>query len=181
MTMNWPNRLTILRVIMIPFMMVFLMLNYEWSRNIACLIFILASLTDTLDGHLARKYNQITNFGKIMDPLADKLLVLAAMVILVEIGDLPSWIVILILAREFAVTGLRSVAASEGIVVAASKLGKWKTTFQMLALVFLIAKPLTLSVLHFNIGIVLIYVALFLTVYSGCDYFIKVGKVINWG
>lgn len=181
MTMNLPNKLTILRVIMIPFMMAFLMFNYEWSRNVACIIFIVASLTDTLDGHLARKYNQITNFGKIMDPLADKILVLAAMVLLVEIGDLPAWIVILILAREFAVTGLRSVAASEGIVVAASWWGKWKTTFQMLALICLIAKPLTMNILHFNLGMLLMYVALVLTIYSGCDYFVKVGKQINWG
>ena len=180
MAMNLPNKLTLARVIMIPLMMVFLLINHDWSRNIACIVFIIASLTDMLDGHLARKNNQITNFGKIMDPLADKLLVTAAIVILVQLGDLPAWIVVIILAREFAVTGLRSVAASEGIVIAAGIWGKWKTTFQMIALVFLIAKPLTLAIFHFNIGMLFIYIALILTIYSGCDYFIKIGKKISW-
>ena len=115
-----------------------------------------------------------------MDPLADKLLVTAAMVILVQLGDLPAWIVVIILAREFAVTGLRSVAAAEGIVIAAGIWGKWKTTFQMIALVFLIAKPLTLAIFPFNIGMLFIYIALILTIYSGCDYFIKIGKKISW-
>jgi len=180
MAVNWPNRITLARVVMIPIMMVFLLINQDWSRNTACAIFIIASLSDMLDGYLARKYNQITNFGKIMDPLADKLLVTAAMVILVELGDLQAWIVVVILAREFAVTGLRSVAAAEGIVVAASKVAKWKTTFQMFAVIFLIIKPLVISAININIGMVLMYVALALTIYSGCDYFIKIGKQISW-
>lgn len=125
--MNLPNKLTVARVCMVPLFMVALMLNTEVSRVVATVIFALASFTDMLDGKIARKYNLITNFGKLMDPLADKILTAAAMVCLVELGDLAAWIVVIILFREYAITGLRSVAASENIVVAANIWGKVKT------------------------------------------------------
>ena len=144
------------------------------------MVFIAASFTDFLDGYLARKNNQVTNFGKIMDPLADKLLVAAALICLVQLGDVPAWIAILILGREFAVTGLRSVAAAEGIVVAASKLGKFKTVTQMIALILLILKADVVAVTGYNIGMIFLYLALFMTLYSGIDYFVKVGKQISW-
>ena len=133
-----------------------------------------------MEGYLARKNNQVTNFGKIMDPLADKLLVAAALICLVQLGDVPAWIAILILGREFAVTGLRSVAAAEGIVVAASKLGKFKTVTQMIALILLILKADVVAVTGYNIGMIFLYLALFMTLYSGIDYFVKVGKQISW-
>lgn len=118
--MNLPNKLTILRIILIPVFIIFLMMGFDY---IAAIIFIVASATDALDGHIARKYNLITNFGKIMDPLADKLLVVSALICLVELGQVAGWMVIVILAREFTVTGLRTVAAAQGIVIAAGCIG----------------------------------------------------------
>lgn len=178
--MNLPNTLTMGRIILVPVFMIALLCAIPSGSYWAAFIFILASFTDFLDGYLARKNNQVTNFGKIMDPLADKLLVAAALISLVQLGDVPAWIAILILGREFAVTGLRSVAASEGIVVAASKLGKFKTVTQMIALVLLILKADILAWTGYNIGMLFLYLALFMTVYSGVDYFIKVGKQISW-
>ena len=139
--MNLPNKLTVIRVIMIIPFVVF-MLNTgiagDASKWIAVGIFIVASLTDLLDGKIARKYNLVTNFGKFMDPLADKLLVGAAMICLVEMGRLQAWIVIIIISREFIISGFRLVASDNGIVIAASYWGKFKTTFQMLMIIFLI-------------------------------------------
>lgn len=178
--MNLPNMLTIGRMILVPIFMVALLVNIPYGMFWAAAIFLIASFTDFLDGYLARKNNQITNFGKIMDPLADKLLVAAALICLVELGVVPAWITVLILGREFAVTGLRSVAAAEGIVVAASKLGKWKTATQMLALVLLILKSSVVQATGYNIGMFFLYIALFLTLYSGIDYFVKLNKEISW-
>ena len=178
--MNLPNMLTLGRMILVPVFMVAILCAIPSGSYWAALIFIIASFTDFLDGYLARKNNQVTNFGKIMDPLADKLLVAAALISLVQLGDVPAWIAILILGREFAVTGLRSVAAAEGIVVAASKLGKFKTVTQMIALILLILKANVVAVTGYNIGMVFLYLALFMTLYSGIDYFVKVGKKISW-
>lgn len=178
--MNLPNMLTLGRMILVPVFMVAILCAIPSGSYWAALIFIIASFTDFLDGYLARKNNQVTNFGKIMDPLADKLLVAAALISLVQLGDVPAWIAILILGREFAVTGLRSVAAAEGIVVAASKLGKFKTVTQMIALILLILKSNVVAVTGYNIGMVFLYLALFMTLYSGIDYFVKVGKKISW-
>lgn len=178
--MNLPNMLTVGRIILVPVFMIALLMDISYGHYIAVAIFIVASFTDFLDGYLARKNNQITNFGKIMDPLADKLLVSAALICLVELGDAPAWIVILILGREFAITGLRSVAASEGIVVAASNLGKYKTVSQMVALVLLMLKPDVINLVGFDLGLIVLYIALFLTLYSGYDYFAKLNKKISW-
>ena len=178
--MNLPNKLTVARVCMVPLFMVALMLNTEVSRVVATVIFALASFTDMLDGKIARKYNLITNFGKLMDPLADKILTAAAMVCLVELGDLAAWIVVIILFREYAITGLRSVAASENIVVAANIWGKGKTVCQMIALMLLMLKPQIVALCGVNLGLILMYVALLLTVYSGVDYVVKLNKQITW-
>ena len=178
--MNLPNKLAVARVCMVPLFMVALMLNTEVSRVVATVIFALASFTDMLDGKIARKYNLITNFGKLMDPLADKILTAAAMVCLVELGDLAAWIVVIILFREYAITGLRSVAASENIVVAANIWGKVKTVCQMIALMLLMLKPQIVALCGVNLGLILMYVALLLTVYSGVDYVVKLNKQITW-
>ena len=173
--MNLPNKLTIFRVILvIPF--VALMLNgYDlW----AVAVFIIASLTDLLDGKIARKYNLITDFGKFMDPLADKLLVCAAMICLVEMGRLPAWMVIVIISREFIISGFRLVASDTGVVIAASYGGKFKTTFQMLMIIVLI---LNLGGVFDMIGLVITWIALILTVVSLIDYLVKNKQVILEG
>lgn len=139
--MNLPNKLTTLRVIMIPFFVFFLLWqngeNYTF-RMIALALFIIASLTDLLDGKIARKYNLVTNFGKFMDPLADKLLVCSALICLIELNALPAWMVIIIISREFIISGFRLIASDNGVVIAASYWGKFKTTFQMVSVVLLI-------------------------------------------
>jgi CDP-diacylglycerol--glycerol-3-phosphate 3-phosphatidyltransferase len=156
------------------------MFNTDSSRILATVIFALASLTDMLDGQIARKYNMVTNFGKLMDPLADKVLTAAAMICLVELGDLAAWIAVLIIFREYLITGLRSVAASENIVVAANIWGKVKTVCQMFALMFLMLKPQIVALCGINIGLWLMYAAVILTVYSGLDYVLKLNKQITW-
>lgn len=178
--MNLPNKLTIARMCMVPLFMIALMMNTDMSRIAATVIFALASLTDMLDGQIARKYDMVTNFGKLMDPLADKVLTAAAMICLVELGDLAAWIAVLIIFREYLITGLRSVAASENIVVAANIWGKVKTVCQMFALMLLMLKPQIMALCGVNIGLWLMYVAVVLTVYSGLDYVLKLNKQITW-
>lgn len=169
--MNLPNKLTLARVIMIPFFVVFMLtgLGGSASRWIALAIFIIASLTDLLDGHIARKYNLVTNFGKFMDPLADKLLVCAAMICLVELGKLPAWIVIVIISREFIISGFRLIASDNGRVIAASYWGKFKTTFQMLMICLMIADIAAIRLLTD----IVMWVALILTIVSLVDYLMK--------
>ncbi len=177
--MNLPNKLTIFRVILIPFFVFFLLAPYfpGYGKYIATAIFIVASLTDLADGKIARKYNLVTNFGKFMDPLADKLLVCSAMICLVETKQLAAWIVIIIIAREFIISGFRLVASDNGVVIAASYWGKFKTTFQMLMIIALI-----LNFDNYYWGIlenILIWVALILTVVSLLDYIIKNKDVLK--
>jgi len=171
--MNLPNKLTVLRMIMIvPF--VFFMLTDVaggMSKWIALALFVIASLTDLLDGKIARKYNLVTNFGKFMDPLADKLLVCAAMICLVETGKIASWVVIIIISREFIISGFRLIASDNGIVIAASYWGKFKTVFQMVMIILMIAD---IAVLHVVTQIVM-WIALVLTIVSLIDYLKK-----NW-
>ena len=169
--MNLPNKLTILRVAMIPFFVLFMLFPVmgEADKWIALVLFIVASLTDMLDGHIARKYNLITNFGKFMDPLADKLLVCSALICLVELGRIASWIVIVIIAREFIISGFRLIASDNGVVIAASYWGKFKTTFQMIMICLMIAN---LEPLQLFTDIVM-WIALILTVVSLMDYLIK--------
>lgn len=170
--MNLPNKLTILRVIMIPFFVLALMMEggaNQTYRYIAAAIFIVASLTDLLDGKIARKYNLVTNFGKFMDPLADKLLVCSALICMIELGQLPAWMVLIIIAREFIISGFRLVASDNGVVIAASYWGKWKTTFQMISVVLLIFNFEALSMLT----TATVWIALVLTVISLVDYIVK--------
>ncbi len=169
--MNLPNKLTILRVIMIPFFIVFMYLDFAAAKWIALGIFIAAAITDTLDGQIARRYNLVTNFGKFMDPLADKLLVCSALIALVDKSRIPAWIVIIIIAREFIISGFRLIAAEKGTVIAAGIWGKMKTVVQMVMVCFLIAN-LGGTVIHV-IEQILIYLALILTVVSLIDYLVS--------
>lgn len=164
--MNLPNKLTLLRVIMIPFFVFFLLINPEITalRIIADLIFIAASLTDMADGKIARKYNLVTNFGKFMDPLADKLLVCSAMICLIQTHQLAAWYVIIIIAREFIISGFRLIAAENGLVIAANIFGKIKTTTQMIMIVILVAN-LSFGWLQV-LGEIFKWVALIMTILS---------------
>ncbi len=178
--MNLPNKLTVLRVLMIPFFVVFMLMDIVpgMDKWIALAIFVIASLTDLLDGKIARKYNLVTNFGKFMDPLADKLLVSSAMICLVEMGRLPAWIVIIIISREFIISGFRLVASDSGIVIAASYWGKFKTVFQMVMVIVMI---MDLGPSFAVVETILIYVALILTVISLIDYVAKNKEVLTKG
>ncbi len=169
--MNLPNKLTILRVLMIPFFIFFFMTDYAgpYSPLIALGIFIVASLTDLLDGKIARKYNLVTNFGKFMDPLADKLLVCSALICFVERNDLPAWFVIIIISREFIISGFRLIASDNGVVIAASYWGKFKTVFQMVMICLIIADIDYISI----VTTVVTYSALVLTIISLIDYLVK--------
>jgi CDP-diacylglycerol--glycerol-3-phosphate 3-phosphatidyltransferase len=177
--MNLPNKLTIFRVILIPFFVAVLLLYPDNStmRLVADAIFIVASLTDMLDGKIARKYNLVTNFGKFMDPLADKLLVCSAMICLVALNQIPAWIVIIIIAREFIISGFRLVAADNNVVIAANYWGKFKTVFQMLMVIVKIvdaAHPILVL-----LGNILMWIALVLTIVSLIDYILKNKDVLK--
>ena len=177
--MNLPNKLTCFRVVLIPFFVFFMMAPFfeGYGNYIALVIFIVASLTDLLDGKIARKYHLVTNFGKFMDPLADKLLVCSAMICLIQTGQLAAWIVIIIISREFIISGFRLIASDNGVVIAASYWGKFKTTFQMLKVITLI---LNLPYTWFQaLGTVLIYVSLALTIISLIDYIVKNKDVLK--
>ena len=169
--MNLPNKLTILRMIMIIPFVVFMLVPIGGgaAKWIALALFVVASLTDLLDGKIARKYNLVTTFGKFMDPLADKLLVCAALICLVEMGKIPAWIVIIIVSREFIISGFRLVASDKGVVIAAGNRGKFKTTFQMVMIVLMIADIPALSL----VTSIVMWAALILTVVSLADYLIK--------
>lgn len=170
MKMNLPNKLTMIRVILIPFFVVFLLYPMvDYSNYIATGIFIVASLTDLADGKIARKYNLVTNFGKFMDPLADKLLVCSAMICLIETGQLAAWIVIVIISREFIISGFRLVASDNGVVIAASYWGKFKTVFQIVMICLMIADLPSLAL----VTQIVMWVAVVLTVVSLVDYLLK--------
>ena len=179
--MNLPNKLTIFRVILIvPFIVLLLGGNAGWfgentliSGWIALAIFIAASLTDLLDGKIARKYNLVTNFGKFMDPLADKLLVSSAMICLVEMGRIPAWVVIVIISREFIISGFRLIASDNGVVIAASYWGKFKTTFQMIMVCLMIAGFQDMFPWYAVLTDFVMWIALILTVVSLIDYLVK--------
>nr|WP_315019704.1 CDP-diacylglycerol--glycerol-3-phosphate 3-phosphatidyltransferase [uncultured Aminipila sp.] len=178
--MNLPNKLTVGRVIAVPFFVVLYLMGYNL---IAFLIFIVASLTDMLDGKIARKYNLVTNFGKIMDPLADKILVYSAFCLMVGNGLVPAWMLIVILAREFAIGGMRTVAASEGIVIAAGMSGKIKTVLQMIAvpLLLLVNVEAFASILPFITMLAngFLWASLIMTIYSGVEYILKNKSVFS--
>ena len=173
--MNLPNQLTVLRILLIPIFVILMMLSEVgavWSF-FATFVFIVASVTDYLDGYLARKYHLVTAFGKFADPLADKMLVMSAFICLVSLGKVSMWIACVIVCRELAVTGLRLLLVQDGEVMAAALPGKIKTATQMLAIIFLIMNDFPLQMLPFSIGTILLYSCLVATVYSGVDYFLK--------
>ena len=178
--MNLPNKLTIIRVCLIPFFVAALLFdhgNNYTMRIVANVLFIVASLTDLFDGKIARKYNLVTNFGKFMDPLADKLLVCSALICLIELGQLPAWVVIIIISREFIISGFRLVAADNGVVIAASYWGKFKTTFPMAAVILMIFNIPALTLVT-NIVVV---IAVALTIISLVDYVAKNIKILTEG
>ena len=190
--MNLANKLTLLRIFLVPvFFFFFLVEGIDYGTIVATIVFIVASITDQLDGHIARSRNQITTFGKFMDPLADKLLVTAVFVCLVQIGMIPAWAVIIILSREFAVSGLRSIAASNGLVIAASWWGKIKTVTQMLAILLFLLTVNIMTIGNTNLLVnffpgflvasnIVFYICVVITIISGIDYFIKNRKVITF-
>jgi CDP-diacylglycerol--glycerol-3-phosphate 3-phosphatidyltransferase len=181
--MNIPNQITVSRIIMIPIFVVFMLVDFGWGdvtflgatipvgHLMGAIIFILAAVTDFIDGYYARKHNLVTNMGKFLDPLADKLLVSAALIILVELGFAPAWIVILIISREFAVTGLRLILADEGEVVAAKQLGKIKMWTQIVAISALLLHNVFFEMFSIPFASIMLYVSLFFTIWSGWDYF----------
>lgn len=175
---NLPNQLTMARIFAIPVFIVLLMMGF---RITATIIFIAAALTDMLDGKIARKYNLVTNFGKLMDPLADKLLTMAAFICFVGLGDIPAWMVIVILGREFIITGMRQVAAAEGIVIAAGWSGKIKTVCQMIAIPLIMLNNWPFSLLPFYCPAdqVMLWAALVMTIWSGAEYIIKNKEVFS--
>ena len=178
--MNLPNKLTIVRVCLIPFFVAALLFdhgNNYTMRIVANVLFIIASLTDLFDGKIARKYNMVTNFGKFMDPLADKLLVCSALICLIELGQLAAWVVIVIISREFIISGFRLVAADNGVVIAASYWGKFKTTFQMIAVILLIFDIPALRMVA-NITVV---IAVALTIISLVDHVAKNYRILTEG
>ena len=182
--LNLPNALSLIRVFLVPLILLFLSLKIDrvpylpdlgegrmtWGDLLAGSVFIIAALTDSLDGYIARKHKLVTTMGKFIDPLADKVLVIAAMVALVELQRVPAWMVVVIITREFVVTGLRLVASAEGVVIAASPRGKIKTVFQIVAI--------SLLILRLPGGMALMWLAMFLTVWSGMDYLIGGAKLL---
>ena len=175
--MNLPNKLTLFRVVLVPFFVASLLNQHvnEYFNIIALVIFIVASLTDLLDGKIARKYNLVTNFGKFMDPLADKLLVCSAIICLIELERIPSWIVVIIIAREFVISGFRLIASDNGVVIAASMWGKYKTTFQMIMVILMIVNLPQLQL----VTDIVMWIATILTVVSLIDYLVKNKQVIG--
>ncbi|WP_195853961.1 CDP-diacylglycerol--glycerol-3-phosphate 3-phosphatidyltransferase [Aerococcus tenax] len=185
--MNLPNRLTMLRILMIPLFILLIEIPFDWGTwaiasqsvsvqlAVAALIFAVASFTDWLDGYIARRDNLVTNFGKFADPLADKMLVITALIELIALGKAPAWLVAIIVMRELAVTGLRLLIVTEGEVLAAKWPGKIKTCTQMLAIILLLVNDFPFQALPFSFGQFCLYLALLATIYSGYDYFKK-----NW-
>ncbi|EGL16636.1 CDP-diacylglycerol--glycerol-3-phosphate 3-phosphatidyltransferase [Paenibacillus chitinolyticus] len=190
--MNLANKITLARIFLVPIIMFFLLVNIQfphikiqtfsitYNQIIAALIFIIAASTDSLDGYIARKNKLVTNLGKLLDPLADKLLVTAVLVSLVEMDKLGAWIVIVIISREWAVTGLRQIALLEGAVIQASKWGKAKTAAQITAIIALLINNFPFAFINVPFDLIASWIAAIITVYSGLDYFIKNKHVIDF-
>lgn len=176
--MNTPNKLTVARMILVPFLVVFMLTGWggEANRWICLAIFVAASVTDWFDGHLARKYNLITNFGKFMDPLADKLLVCSAMICMIELDRLPAWVVIIIIGREFIISGFRLIAAENGVVIAANYWGKFKTVSQMIMIILLM---LDFGGIFTVLTQIFIWLSVALTIISLLTYIMQNRKVLS--
>lgn len=190
--MNIPNRITVSRICLIPIFVLVMVLDFGWGdmtllgttlsveHFVGAMIFIVASLTDWIDGYYARKHNLVTNMGKFLDPLADKLLVSAAFILLIELSDkVPAWIIIVIISREFAVTGLRLICAEQGEVVAANQLGKIKTWTQILAISLLLLNNIIFEMWNIPADVIMLWIALVFTVWSGIEYFWLNRKVLT--
>ncbi|MGG1313395.1 MULTISPECIES: CDP-diacylglycerol--glycerol-3-phosphate 3-phosphatidyltransferase [Cohnella] len=189
--MNLANRITLARIFLVPIVAFFLLVRLDvspltlgtysisYNQIFALLLFIIAASTDGLDGYIARKRKIVTNLGKLLDPLADKLLVAAVLISLVEMGKLDAWVAIFIIAREWAVTGLRQVALLEGVVLAASKWGKWKTAIQIAMIVVLLLNNFPFEFLHIPVDTIIVWAAVLITIYSGIDYFVKNKSLLN--
>ncbi|MBN2984243.1 MULTISPECIES: CDP-diacylglycerol--glycerol-3-phosphate 3-phosphatidyltransferase [Cohnella] len=183
--MNLANQITLARIFLVPIVAFFLLVRLDvpsltigtfsipYNQIFALLLFIIAASTDGLDGYIARKRKIVTNLGKLLDPLADKILVAAVLISLVEMGMLDAWVAIFIIAREWAVTGLRQIAVLEGVVLAASKWGKWKTATQIAMIVVLLLNNFPFVFLHIPVDTIIVWAAVLITVYSGIDYFVK--------
>lgn len=170
---NLPNTVTLMRISVVPFLFILLKDPGEFWSLVLAALFAVASLTDMLDGYLARKYNMITTMGKFLDPLADKLIVNTAMILMIPIGRIPAWIVAITIIRDLIVDGIRSIASSEGLYIQASRLGKQKTIAQLIAVTALMINYRFLGADSHLVGMVILYIALLLTIYSGCDYFVR--------
>ncbi|OPA77665.1 CDP-diacylglycerol--glycerol-3-phosphate 3-phosphatidyltransferase [Paenibacillus selenitireducens] len=191
--MNLANKITLARIFLVPIIMFFLLVNFNYfpeihmesfqinyNQIIAALIFIIAASTDGLDGYIARSRKMVTNLGKLLDPLADKLLVAAVLISLVEMGKCDAWIAIVIISREFAVTGLRQIALLEGAVVAASKWGKIKTVTQITAIILMLLNNFPFQFIGVRVDLIMMWIAALVTVYSGIDYFVKNKNVLHF-
>jgi CDP-diacylglycerol--glycerol-3-phosphate 3-phosphatidyltransferase len=188
--MNLPNRITLARISLVPIIMIFLKLKFPaieieqfsitYNQIIATLVFIIAASTDSLDGYIARKRKLVTNMGKLLDPLADKLLISAVIIMLVEMGKIDSWIAVIIIGREWAVTGLRQIALLDHRVLAASMWGKWKTGVQITAIIALMINNFPFTFIGFRFDLVASWAAAIITIYSGVDYFVKNKHLLNF-
>jgi CDP-diacylglycerol--glycerol-3-phosphate 3-phosphatidyltransferase len=176
--LSLPNGLTVIRILAIPVILFLLFAGGKTLQTVTAMIFLLVALTDTLDGYLARRRKMVTTLGKFLDPLADKLLIVTALIALISARGIPLWMVIVIVGREIAVTGLRGIAMSGGMVISSSLMGKYKTAFEMASIFFLILGGSYLSIDFHQVGLVLLWVALALAVLSGIDYFKKFLKTI---
>jgi CDP-diacylglycerol--glycerol-3-phosphate 3-phosphatidyltransferase len=175
-TFNLPNTITLLRISIVPFLFILLLEPGEFWSLILAILFVVASITDIFDGYFARKYNLITTMGKFLDPIADKLIINTAMILMIPIGRIPAWIVAITIIRDLIVDVIRSIASSEGYYIQASSLGKQKTLAQNIAVTALMIHYSIFGINAHDVGMVILYIALFLTIYSGVDYFIKFYK-----
>ena len=175
-TFNLPNTITLLRISIVPFLFILLLEPGEFWSLILAILFVIASITDVFDGYFARKYNLITTMGKFLDPIADKLIINTAMILMIPIGRIPAWIVAITIIRDLIVDVIRSIASSEGYYIQASSLGKQKTLAQNIAVTALMINFSIFGVNAHDVGMVILCIALFLTIYSGFDYFIKFYK-----
>lgn len=179
--MNLPNRITLARIVLVPVFLLILSIKIKYGQFLAAAVFILAASTDGLDGYLARKRKEVTRLGKFMDPLADKLLISAALISLVELRQISAWVAFIIIGREFAVTGLRAIVAAEGVVISASKLGKAKTISQIIAIVLLFIHDFPFNTWNISLGKIAMGIAVFFTIWSGLDYFMKARHILKAG
>lgn len=177
--MNLPNQLSVFRIVLVPVIIVLLEIPNEFTRFLALIIFIIASFTDFLDGYIARKFNMVTKLGQLIDPLADKILTLAVFVELTALGEIPAWVVILILSRELTISIFRAIAASSGVVIAAGWTGKLKTVFQMLAILMLLSNNYIGNALNMRLDMIFVYISAFLALLSAAEYIYVNRGVLN--